>query len=107
MVRVYVCSGGDCRKTGAAHRALGEALAQVEDPARVRAVSCQKICSGPVAGVEVDGRIEWFERIRGPKSRRALLRLVRTGGPVPGRLRKRRVRKRAGRLRGRPSGPAG
>lgn len=101
-MQVLVCVGSDCRKADG-HRALRVVLDEVD----VRPVSCQKICKGPVAGVEVDGRLEWFKRLRGPKSQRALLRLVRRGGPLPGRLRKRRVPKRSGRLRSRPPRPAG
>lgn len=96
-----MCCGSDCRKAADAHGLLVAAAAQAGS---VRLVRCQKICSGPVAGLVVHGRLEWFERLRGPKSRRALIRLVRTGGPLPKRLRKRRVRKRSGRLRGAPSG---
>ncbi len=99
-----MCGGSDCRKATEAHAALQEALTQV---AQVRQVRCQKICAGPIAGLEVDGRLEWFERIRGPKSRRSLVRLARRGGALPGRLRKRRVRTRSGRLRGGSSGPPG
>ncbi|MFP5369536.1 MAG: hypothetical protein ACLGI3_02150 [Actinomycetes bacterium] len=100
-VEVFVCCGSDCRRRRDAHALLLAAAAQA---GTVRPVRCQKICSGPVAGVEVAGRLEWFERLRGPKSRGALVRLLATGGPLPKRLRKRRVRKRSGRLRGRPSG---
>jgi hypothetical protein len=98
-VQVLVCGGSDCRKAEG-HTALRDALADAGE-AEVRIVGCQKICKGPVAGVEVGGRLEWFKRLRGPKSRRALLRLVHLGAPLPDRLRKRRVAKRSGRLRGR------
>lgn len=101
-MQVLVCVGSDCRKAEG-HRALRVALAQAD----VRMVSCQKICKGPVAGVAVDGRLEWFKRLRGPKSQRALVRLARGGGPLPGRLRKRRVAKRSGRLRGGAGPPSG
>ena len=104
-MRVLVCVGSDCRKADG-HKALRARLGDV-DGVDVRTVACQGICKGPVAGVEVDGRLEWFKRIRGAKARRALLRLVQTRGPLPGRLRKRRVAKRAGRLRGRPAPPSG
>lgn len=93
-----MCVGSDCRRAAAAHGELRAALGEVGE---VRAVRCQKICSGPVAGIMVEGNLEWFERLRGPKSRRALVRLARTGGSLPTRLTKRRVKKRAGRLRGR------
>jgi hypothetical protein len=31
--------------------------------ANVALVACQKICAGPVAGIELSGRMEWFSRI--------------------------------------------
>ena len=96
-----MCCGSDCRSSGEAHAKLVVAAAEA---GTVRLVRCQKICSGPVAGLVVKGRLEWFERLRGPKSRRALVHLAATGGPLPKRLRKRRVRKRSGRLRGRRFG---
>ncbi len=101
-MEILVCVGSDCRKAGDAHASLWAAM---DEAGQVQTVRCQKICSGPVAGVAIDGRLEWFERVRGRKSRQALVRLVRTGGPLPDRLRSRRVPKRAGSLRGttRPS----
>lgn len=104
-MRVLVCVGSDCRKADG-HRALRAGL-DGADGADVGTVGCQKICKGPVAGLEVEGRLEWFKRLRGAKSQRALLRLVGRGGPVPRRLGQRRVAKRSGRLRGRPSPPSG
>lgn len=100
---MLVCVGSDCRKAEG-HRALRAALGDAD----VRTVGCQKICKGPVAGVQVDGRLEWFKRLRGPKSQRALRRLAGSGsGPLPRRLGKRRVGKRSGRLRGPPGPPSG
>lgn len=104
-MEVLVCNGSDCGKADG-HRALLAVLTGAAE-ADLRTVTCQKICEGPVAGVEVDGRLEWFQRLRGAKSRRALLRLARAGGPLPGRLRKRRVAKRSGRLRVRPTRSSG
>jgi hypothetical protein len=35
--------------------------------ANVTLVGCQKICPGPVAGIELSGRMEWFSRIETTK----------------------------------------
>lgn len=67
----------------------------------VELVRCQKICRGPVAGLVVDGRMEWFECLDGRKAIAAFVDLARTGASdrLPKPLRRRRVPKRAGRLR--------
>jgi hypothetical protein len=94
---VYVCRGVSCRKDARRHGALVEELCAVAD---VELVRCQSICKGPVAGVEVDGRLEWFRRVR-RTGRRALAAWLLDGGRrrLPDALRERRVRKRRGRLR--------
>jgi len=64
----------------------------------IERVGCQKVCRGPVVGVAIDGRWQWFERMDSPKALRALEQLVdddTLGKP----LRKRRSKKRAGKLR--------
>jgi hypothetical protein len=67
--------------------------------AAVDLVRCQKICHGPVVGVLVEGRMEWFERVRGVKPLAALLRVAKKRHPskVAKPLRKLRVPKRSGR----------
>jgi len=91
---VYLCEGKDCS------RAKGQAelaAAVVAEPSLVgRPVRCQKVCKGPVAGLEVNGRVEWFGRLRKGQARRALVALARDGGPIPDRLADRRSRKRSG-----------
>lgn len=96
MTTVYLCTGKDCRRSPG-HEELAGGLAGD----LVVEVRCQKICKGPVAGLEVEGRIEWFRSLRKPKARRALGRLVAAGGdgPLPERLARRRVSKRSGLLR--------
>jgi hypothetical protein len=60
----------------------------------VRLVRCQDVCKGAVAGVEVDGRMVWFKRVRGRRTRKALAKLARRGsGPIPDRLAPLHVRK--------------
>lgn len=92
--RIYVCRGGDCRKAkrGRLQRALDDLGVEVTT------VKCQRLCDGPVVGCDVDGRLEWFERVRGRTAVAAFAVLVRTG-QVPHPLRKRRSKKRSGRLR--------
>ena len=64
---------------------------------KVVPVGCQKICHGPVVGVDVAGRMEWFERVGKAKPMVALARLSADGGKVAKPLEKRRVAKRSGR----------
>ncbi len=93
---VLVCQGKNCvnKRKGARER-LEQELGEV---AEVEQVRCQKICSGPVVGVLMDGQLEWFRRIRGSKSRRAVLKLL-TEEKLGKRLRKRRAKKHSGKLR--------
>jgi hypothetical protein len=94
---VFVCTKKGCG-SGSQRRALADEVARV---AQVTEVRCQSVCEGPVAGVVVDGRLEWFERLRTPKARRRLRAVLAVGGrgPLPGALAKRRRPKRAGRLK--------
>jgi hypothetical protein len=66
---------------------------------RVTRVGCQKICKGAVTGIDVNGRMEWFERVDRPKPMVALARLAQRGGvgKISKPLAKRRVVKRSGR----------
>lgn len=93
--RVYLCKGSSCRKKRKAVRRLSSAL---EGVARVEPVKCQKICDGPVAGVVVDGTLQWFEELTSRKRADAFLSAVRTG-EVPAKLKKRCAAKRRGKLR--------
>jgi hypothetical protein len=94
--RIYVCRGEDCRKRKKHGRALCDALQNHGD---VIEVTCQKICKGPVFGLEVAGRLEWFSRLRTARSRRSAIALVRDGA-FSGRIKRHRERKRRGKLRG-------
>lgn len=66
--------------------------------ATVKTVRCQKVCEGPVCGIRVDGRMEWFEKMDGTKQLKALACLTEQMPPkkVPKALKKRRSRKRSG-----------
>jgi len=66
----------------------------------VRRVRCQKICHGPVIGLEIAGRMEWFERVDDVKSIASLVKFGRRTSEhskVPKPLRKHRLRRRSGR----------
>ncbi|HEX3795883.1 MAG TPA: hypothetical protein VHV57_15425 [Acidimicrobiales bacterium] len=88
--KVFICT--KCKQA--------KCLAQIfeHSQTKVSLVGCQKICAGPVAGVVVDGRMEWFSRIDTPK-RIAGLRMVARHRVrrTPKALERRRVVKRSGR----------
>lgn len=92
----FVCVGKDCRKAKGYDK-LRNALAEVGN---VREVGCQKVCKGPVAGARVQGHLEWFGKVRKGGERKALARLVRSGGGIPATLLGRRARKRRDLVRG-------
>ena len=91
----YLCTGKSCRKKKADYCALRD---QLEQCTEVREVGCQKCCSGPVVGIEVRGRIEWFSKLRTGSRRRDLLDAVRDGTMAKS-LKKRREKKRSGKVR--------
>jgi len=93
--KVYVCAGKDCRKRKVDRKKLRSAVAEVATEVRV---GCQKVCKGPVVGVEVNGSVEWFAKVRGKKARRALVEFV-DSGVLPRELKSRRDKKRSGKLR--------
>jgi hypothetical protein len=97
MVRptVFVCRASCCRESKG-YKELREALEGEVDLSEVR---CQRICDGPVAGVAVNGSLEWFGRMGSPKAQRQLLDLVAGSGKLRSSLEKRREKKRSGRLR--------
>jgi hypothetical protein len=66
---------------------------------RVIPVGCQKICHGAVVGLDVGGRMEWFERVNKAKAMVSLALVSAAEGSVkvPKPLAKRRVTKRSGR----------
>ena len=92
-VRVLVCVGDDC----SAARGFDKLLLVASASDGASTVACQGVCKGPVAGVEREGELRWYAKVRGDR-RRSLSRLLRTG---TGRraLRSAEVRKRRGRLK--------
>jgi len=83
------CKGHDCL------RSFLEDVAGVD----VQMVRCQKVCTDGVVGLEIGGRMEWFQRVHRPKPMVALARLAQRGGKgkVAKPLAKRWVAKRSGR----------
>lgn len=92
---IAVCRGGTCVKRKKRYQALLSRLR----PRPVRLVKCQDICKGPVVGVELDGRWEWFRRMDTTKALDALEKLL-DHGRLTKRLADHRVKKRRGKLRG-------
>jgi len=96
MSVVYVCCGSKCKGRKKARKEL---IAALELVARLEHVDCQKICSGPVAGFEVAGKLEWFSELRKGKARGKLVTLIEEGKLTKS-LQKRWVKKRSGKKRG-------
>ena len=92
----YLCVGKDCRRDDG-YKELGSVLTSI---GKVKRVKCQDLCEGPVAGVDVDGRVEWFEGIRKARHRDAVVALAVGGGTkVPAELRDRWASKRSGKVK--------
>jgi hypothetical protein len=89
---VYVCR--KCKH----HDCLVDVVEAHAD-VKLKMVRCQKICHGPVVGTEVDGRMEWFERVSSVRELAALLKMTRgkRTDSIPKPLRKRRVKRWSGR----------
>ncbi|MGC6418632.1 MAG: hypothetical protein ACON3Z_16025 [Bradymonadia bacterium] len=94
MARLYLCKGSDCRKK----KRHTKQLVQIMNDVEVVPVRCQKICSGPVVGLELGGTLVWFKKMRKKKDAEALANAL-SGAPLTKRLTSRLVRKRSGRLR--------
>jgi hypothetical protein len=92
----FLCVGKDCRKDQA-HIELRKRILPL---GKVRRVSCQDLCGGPVAGVRVGGKVEWFEKVRKPKQRDAVVALA-TGveSKVPAALKSSWARKHSGKIK--------
>jgi hypothetical protein len=91
-ITVFVCR--KCKH----HDCLVEVL-EAHSSATLDLVRCQKICHGPVVGLPIAGRMEWFERVDGIKELAALVRATKKKANrdrVPKPLRKRRVKRLAG-----------
>ena len=92
----YVCTGKDCRRDDG-HRELLGSLRAVGDVTRVK---CQDLCEGPVAGVIIDGRVEWFEKLSKERHQRVVAHLVERGATkVPSDLKDRWAKKHGGKIK--------
>ena len=89
---VYVCEGKHCRGRPKRRKAL---VAKLEKIAQVADCTCMKICCGPVAGLEVDGRMEWFEKLDSDGALEGMRKLVKKG-KLNKALKKRQQDKRTG-----------
>jgi hypothetical protein len=89
---VHVCSGKRCVDHPKRRQELVSAL---EGVANVDDCGCVKICHGPVAGLLVDGQLEWFRGLHSGKSIKQLRKLVKAG-KLSQSLAKLRVPKRSG-----------
>ena len=92
---VYVCTGSDCRKHKKAFKSL---LGALSPRAEVCEVKCQKICSGPVVGVEINGQIEWFRKLKDQALHTQLFEFLRDG-TISRSLKSQVVKARRGKLR--------
>lgn len=90
----FLCNGSECRKKRKSQKSLRALLGK---EGQVCEVSCQKICKGPVVGVEIDGRLEWFSKMTG-QDQESLVHLLRHGD-MKKRLRARMDKKRRGKMR--------
>lgn len=93
---LFVCQGKDCRKNTKQLCALRESLA---GQGEIISVQCQKICKGPVAGLEINGQIEWFAKLNDEKSLGHLTLLLQSG-ELKNRLKRRLSLKRSSKIRG-------
>lgn len=92
---VYLCRGSGCKKRKAEEKRLRQGIG---DTLEIKEVRCQKICKGAVAGVEIDGTMQWFRKLN-PETDLVDLRKALRGGRVPKRLAEKQVKKRMGKLR--------
>jgi hypothetical protein len=93
---LFVCQGKDCRKKADRLCALKDSL---QGQGEIISVQCQKICKGPVAGLEINGQIEWFSKLNDEKSLRQLGLLLQSG-ELKKRLKGRISLKRSSKIRG-------
>jgi hypothetical protein len=88
--RIWVCA--KCKNS-----ACLAAFLKGSGSTKVKKIRCQKICKGPVAGIEVDGRMEWFARVDRAKPMVALLKVaVNERKKLPRALEHRRIARRSG-----------
>ncbi len=94
LPEVLICGERGCGPS----KSYGKLRDALEGVAVVREVGCQKICDGPVCGVELNGQLTWFEEVRGRDARQSFVDLMNSGESSDT-LSRHSVRKRAGKLR--------
>ena len=92
---VLLCTGKSCRKKA---KVQAEILANLDEDIVIQPVRCQDVCSGPVIGLKVGGRWEWFKKVRKAKDANAVNKTLRRDKVSDG-LKKLHVKKRSGKLR--------
>ena len=75
---MLVCAGKDCRNSSGFKALMDTA----EHLPQAYSLPCQGLCHGPIAGVCVDGKVHWYERVRTGKVRKQLVASVRGGRPT-------------------------
>ena len=83
-----------CRKCKGSDKVVD--FLKTHSKANVKTVRCQKVCEGPVAGLFIKGRMEWFGRLKGSKQLVAIAELTFSPDKVPKTLRKRMSQDRSG-----------
>ena len=78
---ILLCAGKSCRNA----KGFDELKKAFDALATVKTVKCVDVCDGPVAGVRLNGKTVWFERLKSEKVRRAvagILHSAASGGAV-------------------------
>ena len=78
---ILLCAGKSCRNA----KGFDELKKTFDALATVKTVKCVAVCDGPVAGVRLNGKTVWFERLKSEKVRRAVAGILHSepgGGAV-------------------------
>ena len=78
---ILLCAGKSCRNA----KGFDELKKAFDALATVKTVKCVDVCDGPVAGVRLNGKTVWFERLKSEKVRRAVAGILHSepgGGAV-------------------------
>ena len=62
---LLVCTGKDCR----GDKGFADIVTLAGDTPRAHEVPCQGLCNGPVVGLQIDGELRWFSKVRSAKLR--------------------------------------
>ena len=92
---LLVCTGKKCSRS----KGFDALVLLAGSTSRAHEAPCQGLCKGPVVGLDVQGEVRWFAKVRGKKLRSRIQQLISTGR-VPTQLRERESLKRRGQVRG-------